>query len=63
MKVFLVVSEISNGSAGLGVAPGLTISGLALVGIMCASSVSVLPNISTLITNDFFQNQKYDILN
>ena len=47
----MIVSEFLYGSVGLGVGSGLTISGLAPVGIMCASSISFLSNISTLITN------------
>ena len=37
-KVFMTISEILIGSVGLGVGSGLTISGLAAVGIKCASS-------------------------
>ena len=39
-KVFSIVSEILIGSVAFGVRSGLTISGLAPVGIMCASSIS-----------------------
>ena len=53
-EVFMIVSEILIGSAGLGVRSGLTISGIAPVGIMCASSISFLSSISTLITNENF---------
>ena len=38
-KVFMIVSEILFGGVGLGVRSGLTISGLAPVGIMCAGSI------------------------
>ena len=48
------VSEILIGSVGLGVGRGLTISGLAPVGIMCASSLLFLSSISTLIRNEYF---------
>ena len=53
-KVFMIVTEILIGSVGLGVGSGLTISGLAPVGIMCASSISFLSSISTLVTNEYF---------
>ena len=54
----MIVSEIFICSAGLGVASGLTISGLAPVGIMCASSVSFLSSFSTLI-NECFSKLKF----
>ena len=54
----MVVSEFPIGSVGLGVGSGLTISGLAPVGIMCASSISFLSSISTLITNEYFSKLK-----
>ena len=57
-KVIMVVSEILSGSVGLGVGSGLIISGLAPVGILCASSNSFLSSISTLITNEFFSKLK-----
>ena len=57
-KVFMIVSEMSIGSVGLGVGSGLTDSGLAPVGIMCASSISILSNTSTLITNEYFSELK-----
>ena len=50
----MIVPEILIGSVGLGVGSGLTISGLAPVGIMTASSISFLSSISTLITNVYF---------
>ena len=53
-KVLMIVSEILIRSVGLGVGSGLTISGLAPVGIMTASSISFLSSISTLIINEFF---------
>ena len=56
-KVFRIVSEVLIGSVGL-VGSGFTISGLARVGIMWASSISFLSSISTLITNEFFSKLK-----
>ena len=53
-KIIMIVSEILFGVVGLGVGSGLTISGLAPVGIMCASSLSFLYSFSTLITNEHF---------
>ena len=50
----MIVSEILIGGVGLGVGGGLTISGIAPVGILTASSISFLSSISTLITNEFF---------
>ena len=47
----MIVSEILIGSVGLSVGSRLTVSVLAPVGIMCASSISFLSSISTLITN------------
>ena len=52
-KVFMIVSEILIGGVGLGVGSGLTVSGLAPVGIMCAGSISFLSSLSTLITNEY----------
>ena len=57
-KVFVIVSEILTGSVGLGVGSGLTVPGLSPVGIMCASSMSFLSSISTLITNEYFSKLK-----
>ena len=54
----MVLSEILSGSVGLRVGSGLTISRLAPVGIMCASSISFLSSISTIITNEFFSKLK-----
>ena len=53
-KVFMIASEILFGGVGLSIGSGLTTSGLAPVGIMCASSISFLSKISTLITNEYF---------
>ena len=39
-EVFMIVSENLFGSVGLGVGSGLTISGLAPVGFICASGTS-----------------------
>ena len=57
-KLFKIVSEILIGTAGLTVGSSLTISGLAPVGVMCASSISFLSSISTLITNGYFSKIK-----
>ena len=51
-KVFMIVSEILIGSVGLSVGSGLTISGLAPVGFLCASSISFLLSISILFTKE-----------
>ena len=58
MKVLMIVSEILIGSVGLGVVCGLTISGLAPVGTMCACSISFLSSIPTLFTNEYFSQLK-----
>ena len=57
-NLFLIVSEFLIGSVGLGVGSGLTVSGLPPVGIMCASSISFLSSVSTLITNEYFSKLK-----
>ena len=57
-KDFIIVSEILIGSVGLGVGSGLTVSRLPPVGFICASSISFLSNISTLITNEYFSKSK-----
>ena len=57
-KVFMIVSEISIGSAGLVVGSGSTISGIALVGIMTATIISFLSSISTVIKNEYFSKSK-----
>ena len=57
-KIFMIVSEILIGVGGLSVGSGLTISGLAPFGIMCASSISFSSSISTLITNEYFSKMK-----
>ena len=57
-KVFMINSEILIGSVGLGVGSGLTVSGLAPLGTTCASSISFLFSISTLITNEYFSKLK-----
>ena len=54
----MIVSEILLGSLGLDVGSGLTVSGLAPVGIIFASSISFLSSIGTLITNQFFSRFK-----
>ena len=60
----MIVSEILIGVGGLYVGSGLTIFGIAPVGLVTAGSISFLSSISTIITNKiFFQSEKYDILN
>ena len=54
----MIVSEISIGAGGLEVGSGLTISGIAPVGMVTASSISFLSSISTLITNEYFSKLK-----
>ena len=54
----MIVAEILTGSVGFSVGSRLTISGLAPVGIMCASGISYLSSISTLITNEYFSKLK-----
>ena len=54
----MIVSVILIGGVGLGVASGLTISELAPVGILTASSISFLSSVSTLITNECFSKLK-----
>ena len=48
----MIVSEILIGVGGLSVGSGLTISGLAPVAVLTASSISFLSSISTLIINE-----------
>ena len=55
----MIVSDILIGSVGLGFGSGLTLSGLAPVGIMCAGSISFSSSISTLITNEYISNLKF----
>ena len=55
-KVIMIVTEILIESIGLGVGNGLTISRIARVDITCTCSISFLSSVSTLITNDVFQN-------
>ena len=50
----MTVSYILVGGVGLSVGSGLTVSGLAPVGIMCATSISFLSSISTLFINEYF---------
>ena len=59
-KVLMIASEILIGSVGLGVGSGLTISGLAPVGIMCANSITFFSSISTLTTDEFFSKLKME---
>ena len=58
-KAFMIVLEFLIGTFRLGVGLGLTISGLGSVGIVCASSISFLSSISTLITNEFFSKKHH----
>ena len=53
-KAFIIVSKILISSVGLEFGSRLTISGIALVGVMCASSISFLSSSSILITDDCF---------
>ena len=48
----MIVSEILTGVSGLSVGTGLTISGIAPVGMATASSISIFSSISRLITNE-----------
>ena len=57
-KVFMIVSKISIGGVGLGVGSGLTVSGLASIGLVCASSISVLSKTWTLISNEYFSRMR-----
>ena len=59
----MIVSEILSVSVGLGVGSGLTISRLAPVEILTASSISCLSSNSTLITNKSFSKMRKDKLN
>ena len=57
-NVIMIILKTLIGSVGLGVGSGLTISGLAPVEMMCASSSPLLSSISTLITSEFFSKVK-----
>ena len=57
-KVFMIVSQNLIGVGGLSVGSGLTISGIAPVGLVTVGSISFLSSISTLITNDYFSKIK-----
>ena len=57
-KIFIFVSEILIGVGDLRVGSGLTMSRLAHVGVMTASSISFLSSTSTLITNEYFSRLK-----
>ena len=48
----MIASETLIGAGGLNVGRGLTISGIAPVGMVTAGSISFLSSISTLITNE-----------
>ena len=54
----MIASEFLIGTVGLSVGSGLSISGLAPVGIVCASSFSILSSISILIANEIFWEMK-----
>ena len=63
-NLFMIVSEIWIGFGGLSFGSGLTISGIAPVGLVTASGISFLSSMSTLITNEYFsKRQKNDIIN
>ena len=53
-KIFMIVSEILIGVGVLSIGSGLTISGIAPVGMVTAGSISFLSSISTLTTNENF---------
>ena len=57
----MIVSEIFIGVGGLAVGSGLTVSGIAPVGMVTAGSISFLSSISTLITNEYFSKIKITI--
>ena len=57
-KIFLIVSEFLIGVSGLTVGSGLTMSGIAAVGMVTAGSTSFLSSISTLTTNESFSKLK-----
>ena len=57
-KIFMVVSEFLIGAGGLGVGSGLTISGIAPIGKVTASSITFLSSISILITNEYLSKLK-----
>ena len=57
-KVFMIFSKILLGSVGLSVGSGLSLLGIAPVGIMRASSISFLSSISTFFTNEYFSRLK-----
>ena len=54
----MIVSENLGGVTGLCVGSGLTISGIAPVGMVTAGSISFFSSISTLITNESFSKLK-----
>ena len=54
----MIVKDILICSSGLGVGSGLTITRLAPVGFICASSISFLSSIATLITIDYSSKLK-----
>ena len=56
-KVFMIVSEIFIGGIGLSIGGGLTTSEIAPAGLLCASAISFLSSISTLITNEYFSKK------
>ena len=62
-KVFMIVSDFFTGSLGLGVRAGLIISWFAPIAFVCASSISFLSNISTLITNKYFSKLQRRYIN
>ena len=54
----MIVSEILIGGIGLSTGGGLTISEIAPAGLLCASAISFLSSIATLITNEYFSKIK-----
>ena len=54
----MIAPEILMSSVGLGGSSGVTVVGMAPVGILCASSITFLSSISTLITNEYFSRKK-----
>ena len=60
--MFLIVLKNLMSLVGSRIGLALTISGLAPVGILCASSVSFLSSMSTFVTIVYFSKIKYDIL-
>ena len=60
-KIFKIVSEFLLGVGGVSVGSGLTISGIAPVGMVTVGSIAFLSSISTLITKEYFSKIKNTI--